>query len=78
MNDEARRKAIFAAVYTRLRDAVVSQLVSGERVRAAALEALANARMDVEIGRKDVADLIDRLKDDAASATQPSKAQREN
>jgi hypothetical protein len=67
VTDEARRKAVLAAVYARLRGQVTSANVSGERVRAAALEALANAKMDAELDRRAVDNLVDRLNEDAAA-----------
>jgi hypothetical protein len=65
--DQDSHRAIVEAAYARLRETLEAKDVSVEGLRAAAIEALDHARIEVELDPDWVADELTRLQESAAT-----------
>lgn len=65
--DQDHHRAIVEAAYVRLRETLEAKDVSVEGLRAAAIEALDHARIEVELDPDWVADELTRLQESAVT-----------
>jgi len=65
--DEDHHRAVVEAAYARLRETLEAKDVSVEGLRAAAIEALDHARIEVELDPDWLADELTRLQDNPAT-----------